>query len=74
MPRVELNGEWLHRGNTGQMVRRAKAACISTEVCNHTFRGTGITAYLENESTLEKPRQMAAHASTRTTPALRPAR
>jgi len=34
---------------------------------NHTFRGTGITAYLENGGTLEKARQMAAHASTRTT-------
>jgi len=34
------------------------------EVCNHTFRGTGITAYLENGGTLEKARQMAAHAST----------
>jgi hypothetical protein len=33
----------------------------------HTFRGTGITAYLENGGTLEKARQMAAHASTRTT-------
>ena len=29
--------------------------------------GTGITAYLENGGTLEKARQMAAHASTRTT-------
>ena len=47
--------------------RRAKAAGINTEVCNHTFRGTGITAYLENGGTLEKARQMAAHASTRTT-------
>jgi hypothetical protein len=47
--------------------RRAKAADITTEVCNHTFRGTGITAYLENGGTLEKARQMAAHASTRTT-------
>jgi hypothetical protein len=28
---------------------------------------TGITAYLENGGTLEKARQMAAHASTRTT-------
>jgi hypothetical protein len=37
------------------------------EVCNHTFRGTGVTAYLENGGTLEKARQMAAHASTRTT-------
>ena len=47
--------------------RRARAAGITTEVCNHTFRGTGITAYLENGGTLEKARQMAAHASTRTT-------
>jgi site-specific recombinase XerD len=57
--------------------RRAKAAGITTAVCNHTFRGTGITAYLENGGTLEKARQMAAHASTRTTqhhPALRAAR
>jgi len=44
--------------------RRAQAAGITTEVCNHTFRGTGITAYLENGGTLEKARQMAAHAST----------
>jgi integrase len=44
--------------------RRAKAAGITTEVRNHTFRGTGITAYLENGGTLEKARQMAAHAST----------
>ena len=36
-------------------------------MCNHTFRGTGITAYLENGGMLEKARQMSAHASTRTT-------
>ena len=36
-------------------------------MCNHPIRGTGITAYLENRGTLEKARQMAAHASTRTT-------
>jgi integrase len=41
--------------------RRARAAGTTTEVCNHTFRGTGITLYLENGA------QMAAHASTRTT-------
>ena len=58
----------LNRINAWQMVRRRiKAAGITTEVCNHTFRGTGITAYLENGGTLEKARQMAAHASTRTT-------
>jgi site-specific recombinase XerD len=60
--------ERLDRINAWKMVRRrAKAAGITTEVCNHTFRGTGITAYLENGGTLEKARQMAAHASTRTT-------
>jgi integrase/recombinase XerD len=65
---AQLNGERLHRTNAWAMVRRrAKAAGLTTEVCNHTFRGTGITAYLENGGTLEKARQMAAHASTRTT-------
>jgi site-specific recombinase XerD len=65
---AELNGERLHRNNAWAMVRRrAKVAGITTQVCNHTFRGTGITAYLENGGTLEKARQMAAHASTRTT-------
>jgi integrase len=63
---AELNGEL--RINAWAMVRRrAKAAGITTEVCNHAFRGTGITAYLENGSTLKKAHQMAAHASTRTT-------
>jgi hypothetical protein len=47
--------------------RRARSASITTQVCNHIFRGTGITAYLENGGTLEKARQMAAHGSTRTT-------
>jgi site-specific recombinase XerD len=65
---AQLNGERLHRTNAWAMVRRrAKAAGITTQVGNHTFRGTGITAYLENGGTLEKARQMAAHASTRTT-------
>ena len=65
---AELTGERLDRINAWKMVhRRAEAAGITTEVCNHTFRGTGITAYLENGGTLEKARQMAAHASTRTT-------
>jgi integrase len=48
-------------------VKPLGSAGIITEVCNHTFRGTGITAYQENGGTLEKARQMAAHASNRTT-------
>ena len=34
---------------------------------NHSFRATGITAYLKNGGTLEKATMMANHASTRTT-------
>jgi hypothetical protein len=34
---------------------------------NHSFRATGITAYLKNGGTLEKAAAMANDASTRTT-------
>ena len=47
--------------------RRARAAGIETKVGNHTFRATGITAYLKNGGTLEKAATMANHSSTRTT-------
>ena len=50
------------------MVRkRAKRAGVNATIGNHTFRGTGITAYLKNGGTLEKAREMANHADTRTT-------
>ena len=58
----------LPQANAYQMIRRrAAAADIATKVGNHTFRATGITAYLKNGGTLEKAAQMANHASTRTT-------
>ena len=47
--------------------RRAAAAGIATKVGNHSFRATGITAYLKNGGTLEKAAAMANHVSTRTT-------
>jgi len=47
--------------------RRARAAGIATKVGNHSFRATGITAYLKNGGTLETAAAMAGHASTRTT-------
>ncbi len=47
--------------------RRAKKAGIQTLINNHTFRATGITAYLKNGGTLEKAQLMAAHESPRTT-------
>jgi integrase/recombinase XerD len=36
-------------------------------ICCHTFRATGITAYLENGGTLEHAQAIAAHESPRTT-------
>jgi site-specific recombinase XerD len=47
--------------------RRAAVAGIKTRIGNHTFRATGITAYLKNGGTLEQAAAMANHASTRTT-------
>jgi hypothetical protein len=64
MQRVHAMGERLDSINAWKMVRRCpKAAGITTEVSNHTFRGTGITAYLENGGSAPD----GAHASTRTT-------
>ncbi len=58
----------LPQANAYQMIRRrARAAGIATRIGNHTFRATGITAYLKNGGTLEKAAAMANHASTRTT-------
>ena len=47
--------------------RRALAASIRTKIGNHTFRATGITAYLKNGGRIEVAQQMAAHESARTT-------
>ena len=48
--------------------RRARAAGISTDVCNHSFRATGITAYLENpEAKAEVAQYLAGHADPKTT-------
>ena len=58
----------LPQANAYAMVtRRARAARLDTKICNHTFRATGITAYLKNGGTLENAATMANHASTRTT-------
>lgn len=58
----------LPQANAYAMVtRRAAAAGIATSIGNHTFRATGITAYLKNGGVLERAATMANHASTRTT-------
>jgi integrase/recombinase XerC len=64
----ELTKTPLPQANAYAMIRRrAAAADIETKIGNHTFRATGITAYLKNGGTLEKAAAMANHASTRTT-------
>ena len=47
--------------------RRAAATGIHAPIGNHTFRATGITAYLGNGGALEHAQSMAAHESPRTT-------
>jgi integrase len=47
--------------------RRAAAAGIAAPIGCHTFRATGITAYLANGGALEHAQEMAAHESPRTT-------
>lgn len=63
-----LGSNRLQQGNAYLMVkRRTLRAGIKTEITNHSFRATGITAYLLNGGTLERAAKMANHASTRTT-------
>ncbi len=65
---LELTGNALWQQDAYRMIqRRAKAAGIKTQIGNHTFRATGITAYLKNGGLLETAQQMAAHESPRTT-------
>ncbi|SRR6266545_5966351 len=47
--------------------RRARAAGLPSAVSCHTFRATGITAYLENGGTIDNAQAIAAHESPRTT-------
>jgi integrase len=47
--------------------KRAAAVGIMAPIGNHSFRATGITAYLSNGGALEHAQEMAAHESPRTT-------
>jgi site-specific recombinase XerD len=64
----ELTANPLLQSDVWRMIRRrASQAGIETEIGCHTFRATGITAYLKNGGRLETAQQMAAHESARTT-------
>ena len=44
-----------------------RTAGLSEEFCNHTFRGRGMTAFLQNGGSLEAAQDRANHADPRTT-------
>jgi site-specific recombinase XerD len=64
----EMTANAMTRRDVLRMVkRRARTVGLSERICCHTFRATGITAYLENGGTIEKAQAIAAHESPRTT-------
>ena len=64
----KLSGKALHRADVWAMVkRRCAAAGLSANICNHSFRATGITIHQENGGRIEDAAELAGHASTRTT-------
>ena len=58
----------MHRSDVLRMVkRRARQAGLPMSTCCHTFRATGITAYLRSNGRLEHAQRIACHESARTT-------
>ena len=64
-----LSDRRLNRRRARDMIRRrTRAAGNSTNVCNHSFRATGITAYLKNpEARVEVAQYLTGHADPKTT-------
>jgi integrase/recombinase XerD len=63
-----LTGEGISRRDMLRVVKqRCKDAGLSETFCNHTFRGTGITVFLQNGGALEAAQDMANHSDPRTT-------
>ena len=65
---TSMSGQPMTQPDAWRMIRRrAAAAGIHAPIGNHSFRATGITAYLSNGGALEHAQEMAAHESPRTT-------
>ncbi len=63
-----LTDQPMAQADAWRLVRkRALAAGIMAPIGNHSFRATGITAYLANGGALEHAQAIAAHESPRTT-------
>ena len=62
-----LTATAMNRVDAWRMIQRRPPSSARAPVGCHTFRATGITAYLEAGGTLENAQAMAAHESPRTT-------
>jgi integrase len=66
--RRQLTDRRMHRNDVLDMVkRRARAVGLPADTCCHSWRATGLTAYLSNGGLLEHAQQIAGHESPRTT-------
>jgi len=64
----KLTERGLQRQEAWAMIkRRALAAGVNTDACNHTFRASGITNYLRNGGSRDNAQKIAAHEDSRTT-------
>lgn len=64
----ELTAKPMSRHDAWAMIRRrALAAGLNAGICCHTFRATGITAFMRNGGRLEVAQDIAGHADARTT-------
>lgn len=55
------------RAALSMIKRRCSAVGLPADICNHSFRATGITMHQDAGGDLEAARQIAGHASVRTT-------
>lgn len=64
----DLTSQRITRTDVLRMIkRRARGARLPASTSCHTFRATGITAYLENGGTIENAQRIANHEDPRTT-------
>ena len=64
----ELSGSGLGRSKVWEMVRRrARNAGVPESISCHSFRGTGITLFLQAGGKLERAQVIAHHSDSRTT-------
>jgi site-specific recombinase XerD len=64
----KLTGDRLQRQEAWAMIkRRASMAGVTTDACNHSFRASGITNFLQNGGSRDSAQRIAAHEDIRTT-------